>query len=294
MQNDFIQNQLIASIQELKQNGVSSLYISDVVWQSLLSEKPTQPIAPQAHRTQQEANFALKTEPIAEPVGFAATPPAIELPHGDKATQMEALKKQLLACPIAQSQLKPGKKLVFGTGLLDADIFFCGEAPGADEEIQGEPFVGPAGQLLTRMIHAMGLKREQVYISNILKWRPPMPTAVGNRPPTLQEMSFCLPYLKAQFQIIQPKLIVALGATAVNGLLGIDPKRKMSQARGQWYAFEHFPVMVTYHPSYLLRHASQKTKREVWEDMLKVMERLSFPISEKQRGFFQTTDASPS
>jgi DNA polymerase len=192
----------------------------------------------------------------------------------------------VLHCPECLHRVKPGKKVVFGVGSLEADLFFCGEAPGAEEELQGEPFVGPAGQLLTKIIQAMGLQRQDVYIGNIMNWRPEMPTSVGNRPPTAAEMAFCLPYLKAQLAIVRPRVIVALGATAVSGLLGPDSKRRMADVRGQWQQFEGVPLMVTFHPSYLLRNQTLQTKRVVWEDMLKVMEHLQMPISDKQRQFF--------
>lgn len=133
----------------------------------------------------------------------------------------------------------------------------------------------------------MGLKREDVYISNIMNWRPEVSTPFGNRPPTQEEMTFCLPYLKAQLEIVQPKVIVALGATAVNGLLGANKNRKMGDVRGQWFEFQNLPLMITFHPSYLLRNDTLRTKRLVWEDMLKVMERLNLSISNKQRAFFQ-------
>ena len=213
-------------------------------------------------------------------------PPLVQLPVGDKQTRWKALRETVLGCPICSARVKPGKKIVFGIGNLDADIFFCGEAPGADEEIQGEPFVGKAGQLLTKMIAAMGLKREDVYIGNIMNWRPEMPTETGNRPPTIEEMNFCLPYLKAQLEVVQPKLVVALGATAVKGLLGASSFRTLREAKGKWAEFEGVPVMPTYHPSYLLRNDTKRDKRSAWEDWLKVMEKAGMPVSEKQRGYF--------
>lgn len=213
-------------------------------------------------------------------------PPVVTLPEGDKKTRWEALREQVLNCRVCNAHVKEGKQVVFGVGNVDADIFFCGEAPGADEEVQGEPFVGKAGQLLTKMIQAMGLKREDVYIGNIMNWRPEMPTDVGNRPPTVEEMAFCLPYLKAQLAVVQPKLIVALGATAVKGLLGASSFRNLRDVKGQWQEFEGIPVMPTYHPSYLLRNDSKRDKRMAWEDWLKVMEKAGMEISERQRGFF--------
>lgn len=214
-------------------------------------------------------------------------PPEISLPEGDKQSRWDWLRDQVLGSPVCQAHVRPGKKVVFGVGNLDARIFFCGEAPGADEEVQGEPFVGRAGQLLTKIIQAMGLQREEVYIGNIMNWRPEMPTPTGNRPPTAKEMAYCLPHLIAQVQIVQPEVIVALGNTAVNGLLGPDPKRRMGRIRGTWLEFEGTPLLPTYHPSYLLRNEDNASKRKVWEDMLTVMERIGLPISEKQRNFFR-------
>jgi len=217
-------------------------------------------------------------------------PPAFELPNGDPATQMAWLKERVESCPVCNEHLSKDGKVVFGTGPAEADIFFCGEAPGADEELLGEPFVSEAGQLLTKIIQAMGLQRDQAYTTNILKWRPKHDKSYGNRPPTIEEMNFCLPYLKAQIEIVKPKVIVALGITAVTGLLGPDPDRRRGSIRGSWQEFQGRPLMVTFHPSYLLKAETTNNpnakKRLVWEDMLKVMEKIGLPISEKQRGFF--------
>lgn len=218
-------------------------------------------------------------------------PPKIELPPGDKRQRWDALLALVRSDPVCRAQLRPGKQVVLGVGDLDARIFFCGEAPGAEEEIQGEPFVGPAGQLLTKMIQGMGLSREQVYIGNIMNWRPQMPLSpegeqIGNRPPNPEELNYCLPYLQAQLEVVQPDLIVALGATASSGLLGPGSFKTLGEVRGRWHEFAGRPVMVTYHPSYILRNQSNRSKRTIWEDLLKVMERAGVPVSEKQRGFF--------
>ena len=174
---------------------------------------------------------------------------------------------------------------VFGVGNPDAEIMFVGEAPGADEDAQGEPFVGRAGQLLTKIIKAMGFAREDVYIANILKCRPDVQAgSFGNRAPTPLEMQTCRPYLIEQIDIIQPKVIVALGAVAVEGLLGT--RGTMRDLRGRWHSFNGTPLMITYHPAYLLRNQSPSEKRKVWEDILQVLERLEKPISEKQRNYF--------
>ncbi|MDR2668251.1 MAG: uracil-DNA glycosylase [Puniceicoccales bacterium] len=213
------------------------------------------------------------------------TPP-FSLADGTKEERWNELRDIVLGCAECKKHLKPGKVIVFGAGNLNADIFFCGEAPGAEEEECGVPFVGRAGKLLDKVIEAMGLQRSNVYVGNIMNWRPEMDTPFGNRPPTQEEMNFCLPYLRAQVEIVSPKVIVALGATAANGLLGYDETRRMADVRGRWHEFLSIPLMVTYHPSYLLRNTSNGAKRLLWQDMLLVMERLSMEISERQRNFF--------
>ncbi|HSI07169.1 MAG: uracil-DNA glycosylase [Rariglobus sp.] len=240
--------------------------------------------------------------PAAAPKPVAAAsllppPPTFTLPAGDKATRWEWLRTHVVTHPVCVANVRAGKKVVLGVGSLDAKIMFVGEAPGAEEEVRGEPFVGPAGQLLTKMIQGMGLKREEVYIGNIMSWRPQLPTPegseqVGNREPTPEEMAFCLPFLCAQIEIVKPALIVALGATAARGLLGAGSFKSLGEVRGQWKLFSETPVTVTYHPSYLLRQAAtgplaeRKSKRAVWEDLLAVMERAGLPISDKQRGYY--------
>lgn len=217
--------------------------------------------------------------------------PVVALPEGDKATKWAALRELVLKDAVCCANVRPGKKVVLGVGSLDAKIMFVGEAPGADEEVQGEPFVGPAGQLLTKMIQAMGLKREEVYIGNVMNWRPQLPVTtgaaqVGNRQPTEGEMRYCLPYLRAQIDVVNPDLLVALGATAAQGLLGFGSFRALGDIRGRWQLFAGKPLMVTYHPSYILRSQSNRSKRMIWEDLLKVMERAGLSISDRQRNFF--------
>lgn len=234
-------------------------------------------------------------EPVAEKAKADApsipSPSPFTLPEGDKATRMAALRERVLGDAVCCSHVRPGKKVVLGVGSLDAAILFVGEAPGAEEENLGEPFVGPAGQLLTKMIGAMGLKREEVYIGNIMNWRPEMPlnasgVQYGNRPPNAEEMRYCLPYLQAQIEVVNPTLLVALGSTAAQGLLGAGSFKALGEVRGRWHTFAGKPLMVTYHPSYILRNQSNRSKRMIWEDLLKVMERAGLPVSEKQRGYF--------
>lgn len=201
----------------------------------------------------------------------------------------EELRRRVLQCTRCPHLVASRKNVVFGVGTPEAELVFVGEAPGVEEDEQGEPFVGPAGQLLTRIIHAMGFTRDQVYIANILKCRPDTPGRTsGNRKPTPTEMATCFPYLREQLLLIRPKVIVALGATAVEGLLG-KPPVGITRLRGQWQEWEGIPVMPTYHPAYLLRNQSLAEKRKVWEDMLKVLERLGRPITDRQRNYFTRT-----
>jgi len=210
----------------------------------------------------------------------------LNLKDGSKSDRLKELKKQTSACTICPHLAKSRTQVVFGVGNPEAKLMFVGEAPGADEDEQGEPFVGKAGQLLTKMITAMELTRDQVYIANVLKCRPDMPpNTSGNRKPTRDEMNACLPYLRAQVAVIAPRVIVALGATAVEGLFG-PQKTPISRLRGTWLELDGVPVRPTFHPSYLLRNQNITEKRKVWEDLLAAMERLGLPISEKQRGFF--------
>ncbi len=300
-------NSIVDELKRLRKNGLEHIFVSNESLRSLklatkgiaqvVSEKEAKRAVaaiPERIRsaTPEEFDRVLKEEPKVESRAprnkgqDLGTPPGFQLPKGDKQKRWDALREIVLNCPTCQENVREGYQIVFGVGNLDADIFFCGEAPGADEEEKGEPFVGKAGQLLDKMINAMGLAREDVYIGNIMNWRPQLPTRVGNRPPTLEEIRFCLPYLKAQVEVVKPKLIVALGATAAKGLLGPSSFRSLGEVKGEWREFEKTPVLATYHPSYLLRNDSKRDKRSAWEDLLKVMERCGLPISDRQRGYF--------
>lgn len=301
-------------LRRLRHAGVRTVAVSDEAVAALrrvvsarAAAAPAAAVPPQPPATTpgaavlQSAATALASfspKPLVRPVPVPASDgpslpasPVVKLPPGDKAARWAALLAQVTDDAVCRAQVRPDRKVVLGVGSLDARILFVGEAPGAEEEIQGEPFVGPAGQLLTRMIQAMGLKREEVYIGNIMNWRPRMPTMagqdqVGNRPPTEDEMRYCLPYLLAQIEVVAPELVVALGSTAAQGLLGFGSFKALGDIRGQWREFAGRPLMVTYHPSYILRNQSNRSKRMIWEDLLKVMERAALPISAKQRGFF--------
>lgn len=203
----------------------------------------------------------------------------------DKTELLTSVRDRVRACTKCAHLACSRTQTVFGVGNPEADLMFIGEAPGMDEDQQGEPFVGRAGQLLTRILKAMNFTRDDVYIANILKCRPDMPAgSFGNRPPTPTEMQTCRPYLMEQIEIIQPDVLVALGAVAVEGLLGT--RGPMRELRGRWHTYNGIPLMITYHPAYLLRNQAPSEKRKVWEDMLQVLERLDRPISERQRKYF--------
>lgn len=299
---------LTEELRRLKAGGVKSVSVSDASLAALrrvVAARPKPARAPEreAGRAPENPAPALKdwTPP---PVSARLRPPAVEktdstipepapftLPEGDKPARMAALRERVLNDAVCAAHLRPGKRIVVGVGDLDARIMFVGEAPGAEEEERGEPFVGPAGQLLTKMIGGMGLKREEVYIGNIMNWRPQLPASAsgvqyGNRPPTEAEMRYCLPYLRAQIEIVNPEVLVALGTTAAQGLLGLGTFKTLGEVRGRWREFAGKPLMVTYHPSYILRNQSNRSKRMIWEDLLKVMERAALPISDKQRGYY--------
>ena len=203
----------------------------------------------------------------------------------NKAELLAPIRERVRVCTKCAHLACSRTQTVFGAGNPDAELMFIGEAPGVDEDRQGEPFVGRAGQLLTRIIETMGLIREEVYIANILKCRPDTPRgSFGNRPPTPLEMQTCRPYLVEQIDVIRPKVLVALGAVAVEGLLGT--RATMRELRGLWHSYNGTPLMITYHPAYLLRNQAPSEKRKVWEDMLQVLERLERPITERQRNYF--------
>lgn len=192
-----------------------------------------------------------------------------------KKKQLEALHDSIRDCKLCKL-CKERTQVVFGVGNPNAKLVFVGEGPGADEDKKGEPFVGRAGQLLTKMIEGgMTLKRSDIYICNVVKCRPPQ-----NRNPELEEIASCEPFLKQQLQIIKPKVIVALGKFAAQTLLRTDTP--ISKMRGKWHTYEGIRMMPTYHPAYLLRSPSEK--RTAWEDLQEVMRELKIPIPEKPAG----------
>ena len=296
----------IRHLEELKAEGVNFVSLSPETL-AALGPSPPQPAAveptvpgrpsspppqtkPQSPAVQPQSNMAAApVSPLASKQNpdpaLSASSAAAPAGRETKEAAMAELRARAMVCRKCPHLAASRKNVVFGVGDIHSPLMFVGEAPGADEDEQGEPFVGKAGQLLTRIIQTMGFTRDTVYIANILKCRPDTPgQTMGNRKPAPEEMQTCLPYLLAQLDIIEPKVIVALGATAVEGLLG--KTGGITKLRGHWQQFRGVPVMPTYHPAYLLRNEALSEKRKVWEDMLQVLEKLGRPISEKQRNYF--------
>lgn len=302
MSDDYNQllDSTIAHLESLKAQGVRFLAVSPETLNALSSAprsatprmtapapeprpQHARPVAPPkpANAPVQPTVVTLSTA-MPEPVPAAA---ATTLSGEAKVAAFNELRQRVLACTRCAHLAAARKNVVFGVGNVHAELMFVGEAPGADEDEQGEPFVGKAGQLLTKIIQTMGLSRDTVYIANILKCRPDTPgQSAGNRKPTAEEMQTCIPFLHEQIDLIKPKVLVALGATAVEGLLG--KTAGITRLRGNWQSYRGIPLMPTYHPAYLLRNQALSEKRRVWEDMLQVMEKLAMPVSEKQRNYF--------
>jgi DNA polymerase len=227
-------------------------------------------------QTEQREEMTPRSKPVAVPVPeddlLEVTNPKAETGVTDAVQALRLIREDLGDCTRCRLSKQGRKQIVFGVGNPKAELMFIGEAPGADEDQQGEPFVGRAGQLLNNMIKAMGLRREDVYIANIIKCRPP-----GNRTPERDECETCSPFLMRQIAAINPKAIVALGAVAAKTLLAINAP--MSEFRGRWFDFRGTKLAVTYHPAFLLRDPRQK--KETWKDLQMVMKELGMAMPAK-------------
>jgi uracil-DNA glycosylase len=234
--------QLAARVKYYKEMGIHDFY--------------RQPIDP---------SVELALQPVAETTSAKSQSSVTLLPvNSDKPSALKLIREDIGDC--TRCRLHKGRtNLVFGVGNVNADLMFVGEGPGADEDAQGEPFVGRAGQLLNNMISAMGIEREDVYIANVVKCRPP-----SNRTPEKDECDVCSPFLMRQIDVIKPKVIVALGAVAAKNLLAVNDS--MANLRGRWYDFRNSKLLVTYHPAYLLRDPRQK--KEAWKDLQMAMKYL--------------------
>jgi DNA polymerase len=223
-----------------------------------VGEHDPQPANDPSIASQEDPTIAPR-KPITPP-----PPPAAQIPAVDRAVALLAIREDIGDC--TRCALHKGRnKLVFGDGNPAARLMFVGEGPGADEDAQGIPFVGKAGQLLNNMIAAMGLKREDVYIANVVKCRPP-----GNRTPEPEEGNTCSPFLFRQIDVVRPQVLVALGATAATYLLGA--RQPLAGLRGRVHAFRGTQLIITYHPAYLLRDPRQK--KEAWADLQIAMREL--------------------
>lgn len=234
---------------------------------------------------------AVETRPLEIPLEApapapAVAPQALTVTGSTPAEQLDSLRRQAENWRPIRELGSLRETLVFSSGNPEARVMLIGEAPGYQEERERQPFAGPAGEKLDGILKAMGISRDEAYISNIVKFRPSMPRqTTNNRKPTAEEMALCLPFVRAEIQIVRPECILALGATAAAGLLGLS--ETIPTLRGAWHEFEGTPVRVSFHPSHLLQTTcGNQSKRQIWEDMLAVMEKLGMPISEKQRGFF--------
>jgi DNA polymerase len=222
----------------------------------------------------QPAAAAAEVTPDEESVPVAAVPVVSTQvgAGGSQAERLRVIEQEVAACQLCPELVKNRSQTVFGVGNPDARLCFMGEAPGADEDIQGIPFVGRAGKLLTQIIEASGLRRDDVYILNTLKCRPP-----GNRNPLPEEASHCSGFLARQLEVINPEFICCLGAVAAQNLLGTS--ESIGRLRGRFHPLDGYQVLCTYHPAYLLRNPS--AKRQVWEDMKILLKEMGLPIPEK-------------
>lgn len=254
-----LREQLAARLQYYREMGIYDFYRRAVPAQSAVEAASVQEPIGQA-----PADLSMPVE-AQEIMPKSVNPKSISAQSDDRVAALQEIRADLgdcIRCPLHQ---QGRTQIVFGTGSPYADLMFIGEAPGADEDKQGEPFVGRAGQLLNNMINAMGLKREDVYIANVIKCRPP-----GNRTPVPEECAVCSPFLLRQVEVIAPKVIVALGAVAAKTLLAVN--QSMGSLRGRWYEFHGVPLVVTFHPAYLLRNPP--AKKDAWQDLQLVMKRL--------------------
>lgn len=236
---------------------MSSKSIIDDIYEVLESQRKTETCAYVSERNAREffapcRKFAPEASlPEASPAHVAADLAACTF------EELRLIAGSCTVCPLCEKR----KNVVFGEGNSDAELMFIGEFPGAEDDIQGRPFAGDAGMLLTKMIGAMQFDRQEVFICNVVKCHPP-----ANRNPSPEEAAACMPYLKRQIELVKPKVIVLLGATPLQFLLG---QRGISRLRGQWQEYNGIPVMPTFHPAYLLRFEAEK--KAAWQDLQKVM-----------------------
>jgi uracil-DNA glycosylase family 4 len=267
-----VEKQLRQHVESLRSAGVKWVPTPRAV---AADKQPAVPSGPETSspRTPPSEPVAL---PVVQPIlfGMADMGTAGES-DGDglekRRQELAALAQRVAACQRCPELVVTRTQTVFGVGPLDPELCFVGEAPGANEDARGEPFVGDAGQLLNRIITACGMKREDVYICNIIRCRPP-----GNRLPLVHEAGNCREYLEKQLELVRPKFICALGGCAAQNLLGTTAS--IGKLRGRFHDYQGIPVMCTYHPAFLLPSRSPHRKKDVWEDMKTLLARMGRPI----------------
>ena len=264
-----LKRDLTERVRYYRELGIYDLYRRPVDGPTLESSQELQPESRDEMTLKSKAAVAVAVSSTENNLFVVPKP---EAGTTDPATALRLIREDLGDCTRCPLHKQGRKQIVFGVGNPQAELMFIGEAPGADEDQQGEPFVGRAGQLLNNMIKAMGIRREDVYIANIIKCRPP-----GNRTPERDECETCSPFLMRQIAAIGPKAIVALGAVAAKTLLAINAP--MSEFRGRWYDFRGTKLAVTYHPAFLLRDPRQK--KETWKDLQMVMKELGLAAPAK-------------
>ena len=257
-----VRRQIQQRLESLRNAGIEFLPRSTVSFAALPQPETPAPVAVPSAPTQSHT------------VESANTPSGAS---DQRRIELQTLAQVVAKCTRCPELASTRSKTVFGIGPIDAELCFVGEAPGADEDRQGEPFVGAAGQMLTKIINAMGFKREEVFICNVLRCRPP-----GNRTPKPEEARNCWEYLEKTIDLVNPKFICTLGIPAAHTLLGLT--QPMGKMRGRFYEFRGIPVICTYHPSWLVRSPTPENKKLVWDDMKMLLARMGRPVPEVKKG----------
>ena len=241
---------------------------------SAVSPNKAAGVKPVAAKTADVAGLSAETPHVETQQHDAAAADGLQASGSSAKEKIASLKRQVAKWPAVLALADLRKTMVFSVGNPEADIMLVGESPGYDEERLGEPFVGKAGQKLDGILKAMGVERNNTYITNIVKFRPAMPN----------QLAAFMPFIQEEIKVVAPKVIIALGGTAAQALLASE--ESLVNMRGEFHDCDGVPLRVTYHPSYILHNEATSEKRKIWEDMLAVMDLLQMPVSEKQRGYF--------
>ena len=265
-------------LDEGARDGLRELFIRARSAATKAAPNPASEATPPADRKAASTAPVPPAAPTAHPAQAAPAPSMeVVIEGAGKRDKLEGIKRQAACWAPAAALGSLRETMVFATGDPEARVMLIGEAPGYHEEKEQEPFVGPAGKKLNDILRAMGISREETYISNLVKFRPAMPRqTTNNRKPTREEMAACLPLVMAEISVVKPEILIALGGTAAEGLLGLEGN--VGGMRGKWHELSGIPARVTYHPSYLLQSGGSNTvKRALWEDMLAAMEKTRTP-----------------